>query len=72
MAPSVSIMGLWFGHTTKASEAEEENDWPADSQAELWQGLALEVCRVPFDHDPILTARLGWPGNHGVYSKGVG
>lgn len=72
MTPSVSTMGLWFGQTTKALEAEEENDWQADSQAELCQGLALEVCRVLCDHDPILTARLGRPAKHGVYSKGVG
>lgn len=72
MAPSVSTMGLWFGQTTKALEAEEENEWQADSQAELCQGLALEVCHVLCDHDPILTARLGWPAKHGVYNKGVG
>lgn len=72
MAPSVSTMGLWFGQTTKALEAEEENDWRADSQAELWRGLALEACHILCDHDPILTARLGPPAKHRVYSKGVG
>ena len=61
---------VWAVH--KGFEAEEENDWQADSQAELCQGLALEVCRVLCDHDPILTARLGRPAKHGVYSKGVG
>ena len=53
MAPSVSTMGLWFGQTTKALEAEEENDWRADSQAELWRGwhwrLAIYcVTMIPF------------------------
>ena len=53
MAPSVSTMGLWLGHTTKASEAEEENDWPADSQVELWRGwhwrfAVYRVTMIPF------------------------